>query len=196
MSFHSTCFKRFFSHVKKTRNPYEVLRLTESATQTEIKKRYKELAKELHPDKKTTGNLAKFQELVQAYEFLTASPHKRHYYHNNAPPPGNRPPSYTNAYWYEPPLTTTKYTTNTTFLSILAGIVIAIGTLNLFYFQSSHGAFIDAANQHHRKSSEDLKRARTEAKLFGNDRGVKRVIETRMNLFRNKKDNDDDNKKD
>lgn len=73
-------------------------------------------------------------------------------------------------------------------MSLLAGVVVVIATANFFYFQSSHASMLSAADQHHFKSSQDLKRARTEARLFGNDRGVKRVIDNRMKQFRNKED--------
>ncbi|KAG2191084.1 hypothetical protein INT46_001944 [Mucor plumbeus] len=192
--------KRFYASAKINKSPFEVLSLNESASTAEIKQKYKELAKQLHPDRKSTGDLAKFQELVQAYELLV-DPNRRSYYiksgygwgtnasQDRYPPPGYRPASYTNAHWAKPSSTpstaNTQYTNNATFMSILAGVVITIATTNFFYFQSSHAAMLNAADQHHFKSSQDLKKARTEAKLFGNDRGVKRVIENRMKLFRN-----------
>lgn len=196
------CSKRFYASAKKIKSPFEVLSLNESASTAEIKQKYKELAKQLHPDRKSTGDLAKFQELVQAYELLV-DPNRRSYYIKSGygwgtnasqgryPPPGYRPASYTNAHWAEPPSSsssstaTTQYTNNATFMSILAGVVVMIATANFFYFQSSHAAMLNAADQHHFKSSQDLKKARTEAKLFGNDRGVKRVIDNRMKQFRN-----------
>jgi curved DNA-binding protein CbpA len=204
--FMSRCYKplwqkRFFATAKNPKTPFEILSLTEKATTAEIKQRYKELAKTLHPDKKSTGNLAQFQELVQAYELLV-DPHKRTYYIKSGygwganqgrdtsryPPPGHRPASYTNAPWAE---TNNNFTSNTTFMSILAGVVVAIGTVNLVYFQSSN-TLLNAANQHHLKTSDDLKRARTEAQLFGNDRGINRVIENRMKQFRDDDDEEED----
>ncbi|CAO3622668.1 unnamed protein product [Mucor hiemalis] len=193
--------KRLYSSfIAHKRSPFEILNLSTSASSQDIKKRYKELAKNLHPDKKDTGDLAKFQELVKAYELLI-DPNKRSYYlksgygWNNEtfardatyPPPGHRPASYTNAYWANNVEIHENYLKNTTFLSVLAAVVLAIATANFFYFQSSHAALLSAADQHHMKSSEDLKRARTEAKLFGNDRGVKRVIDNRMKEFRSEK---------
>lgn len=194
--------QRFFaiSAPKNAKTPFEVLSLTEKATTAEIKQRYKELAKTLHPDKMSTGSVAEFQELVRAYELLV-DPNKRTYYIKSGygwgesqgrdvsryPPPGHRPASYTNAPWAES--SNTNYTTNSTFMSILVGIVVAIGTVNLVYFQSSN-TMLNAANQHHLKTSDDLKRARMEAQLFGNDRGVNRVIENRMKQFRDKDDQD------
>lgn len=200
---------RLYSSVVR-RSPFEILNLKPNATTQEIKKRYKELAKHLHPDKKETGDLAKFQELVKAYELLI-DPSKRSYYlksgygwHNETtfardatyPPPGHRPASYTNAYWAQDSSYNNNveihenYLKNTTFISVLAAVVVAIGTANFFYFQSSHAALLSAADQHHMKSSDDLKRARTEAKLFGNDRAVKRVIDSRMKEFRREEEED------
>ncbi|CAO3614129.1 unnamed protein product [Mucor fragilis] len=197
--------KRFYASANKIKSPFEVLSLNETASTAEIKQKYKELAKQLHPDKKSTGDLAKFQELVQAYELLV-DPNRRSYYiksgygwgtnasQDRYPPPGYRPASYTNAHWAEPPpppssgAHATLYTNNATFMSLLAGVVVVIATANFFYFQSSHASMLSAADQHHFKSSQDLKRARTEARLFGNDRGVKRVIDNRMKQFRNKED--------
>ncbi|KAI8646552.1 DnaJ domain-containing protein [Parasitella parasitica] len=197
------CSKRFYASGKKARSPFEVLSLNESASTADIKQKYKELAKQLHPDKKPTGDLAKFQELVQAYELLV-DPNRRQYYIKSGygwgasasqgryPPPGYRPASYTNAHWAEPPSSSsTLYTKNTTFISVLAGIIVTIATANFFYFQNSHATILSAANQHHYKSSQDLKKARTEAKLFGNDRGVKRVIDSRMKQFRNKENQEE-----
>lgn len=197
-SCHHVFPKRYYAAVVKRnsmRSPFEILSIKESASSAEIKQKYKQLAKQLHPDKKDTGDLAKFQELVQAYELLM-DPNKKAYYlrtgqswdavvKGSTPPPGNRPPSYTNAYWAEPqPTATYRYASNTTFMSVLSGVILAIATFNLFYFHSSHTAFLSAADQHHLKSSEDLRKARTEAQLFGNDRGIKRVIDNRMKLFR------------
>ncbi|KAI8375852.1 DnaJ domain-containing protein [Blakeslea trispora] len=154
---------RFYSTLRK-KTPFEVLSLNQSATTAEIKTRYRQLAKELHPDKKSTGDLAKFQELVQAYELL-ADPARRSYYLRSGqgwntppPPPGQRPPSYTNAHWaedpsYYPTAHGTRYTNNATFMSLLAGVVLMITTANLFYFQSSHGALLSAADRHHFKKS-------------------------------------------
>ncbi|KAI8971662.1 DnaJ domain-containing protein [Mycotypha africana] len=188
------------------RSPWEVLSLKETATTKEIRHQYLKLAKELHPDKRSTGDAARFQELAEAYETLV-NPQKRLLYNEYArtaatmhtPPPGfYRPPSYTNAHWADEAKTSysgsaENFGNNTTIMSLLAGTIIFIATMNFFYFQSSHSAFMDAANEHHFKSTQDLKRARTEAKLFGNDRAVKRVIDQRMDLFRKQRQVKDEN---
>lgn len=50
-------------------NPYEVLGLSNSATLDEVKKKYRKLAKEYHPDvNKDEGSEEKFKEISQAYD--------------------------------------------------------------------------------------------------------------------------------
>jgi molecular chaperone DnaJ len=54
------------------RDYYEVLGLTKSATAQEIKKAYRKLAKELHPDRNKAADAEeKFKELQEAYEVLS-----------------------------------------------------------------------------------------------------------------------------
>ena len=55
------------------RDYYEVLGLKKDATEAEIKKAYRNLAKEFHPDKNPDNEAAKelFQEIQQAYETLS-----------------------------------------------------------------------------------------------------------------------------
>jgi curved DNA-binding protein CbpA len=188
---HSFTIVRHYATTPRT--PFQVLSLPSTASTTEIKRRYKELAKTLHPDN-PNGDRAKFQELVKAYELLIHPQHKAAYIKTgygwgNQPssgvPPGQRPPSYTNAPWAGP-----VYTTNTTFISLLAGLVVLVGSVNLFYFQSSHSTLLSAADRHHAQTRQNLQRARTEAKLFGNQRGVERVLNHRMRDLRptNKED--------
>ena len=59
-------------------NHYKTLRVKRKATQQEIKDSYRELARELHPDK-TCGDTEKFKELVNAYEILS-DPQRRKFY--------------------------------------------------------------------------------------------------------------------
>lgn len=56
-------------------NPYEVLGVSENASEEEIKKAYKELVKKYHPDKYQNNPLAdlaeeKLQEINEAYDIL------------------------------------------------------------------------------------------------------------------------------
>ena len=62
------------------RDYYNVLNVPRTATQDEIKKAYRKLAHEHHPDKKT-GNEAKFKEVNEAYQVLS-DPQKRSSYDN------------------------------------------------------------------------------------------------------------------
>ena len=50
---------------------YKVLNISENATLEEIKKAFRELAKEYHPDKnKSSDASVKFREVFEAYEIL------------------------------------------------------------------------------------------------------------------------------
>lgn len=56
-------------------NPYEVLGVSENASEAEIKKAYKELVKKYHPDKYQNNPLSdlaeeKLQEINEAYDML------------------------------------------------------------------------------------------------------------------------------
>ena len=59
------------------RDYYEVLGLTKGASQDEIKKAYRKLAKELHPD--IGGDEDKFKEVSEAYEILSDEDKKSKY---------------------------------------------------------------------------------------------------------------------
>lgn len=63
-------------------NAYETLGVPKGASEDEIKKAYRKLASQHHPDK--GGDTAKFQEIQNAYETLT-DPQKRHQHDNPNP---------------------------------------------------------------------------------------------------------------
>lgn len=55
------------------KNYYEILGVSETATQTEIKKAYRKLALQFHPDKNhETGSEDKFKEIAEAYDNLSS----------------------------------------------------------------------------------------------------------------------------
>src|SRR5579883_227882 len=80
------------------RNYYEVLGLSRTASQQEIKKKYHELARQFHPDRAQDKELAQrlFVQINQAYQTLI-DPEKRTRYdnslftNNGAAPAGKRP---------------------------------------------------------------------------------------------------------
>ena len=63
------------------RDPYEVLGVGRSADETEIKKAFRRLARELHPDTNTDDPEAedKFKEAAEAYEVLSDAEKRRTY---------------------------------------------------------------------------------------------------------------------
>ena len=58
---------------------YEVLGVSKTATDEEIKRAFRKLAKTYHPDNKQTGDEAKFKEVGEAYAILS-DPQKRRQY--------------------------------------------------------------------------------------------------------------------
>ena len=63
-------------------NPYEILNVKKDATNDEIEKEYKTLAKKYHPDKNKSPDATKmFQNISKAKDILT-NPNKRRQYDN------------------------------------------------------------------------------------------------------------------
>jgi len=58
---------------------YEVLGVSKTATDEEIKRAFRKLAKTYHPDNKQTGDEAKFKEVGEAYAILSDSNKRRQY---------------------------------------------------------------------------------------------------------------------
>ena len=63
------------------KDPYKILDVDRNASDEEIKKAYRKLAKEYHPDK-SSGNEEKFKEIAEAYEVLS-DPNKRARFNGN-----------------------------------------------------------------------------------------------------------------
>jgi len=60
-------------------NYYEILGIPKDATQSEIKSHYRQLAKELHPDKSKNDDSGKMVEINKAYEVLSDKDRREHY---------------------------------------------------------------------------------------------------------------------
>lgn len=58
---------------------YEVLGVSKNATDQEIKSAFRKLAKQYHPDNKSTGDEAKFKEVGEAYAILSDSAKRKQY---------------------------------------------------------------------------------------------------------------------
>ncbi len=58
---------------------YEVLGVSKTATDEEIKRAFRRLAKQYHPDNKQTGDEAKFKEVGEAYAILSDPTKRRQY---------------------------------------------------------------------------------------------------------------------
>lgn len=58
---------------------YEILGVSKTASDEEIKRAFRKLAKQYHPDNKQTGDEAKFKEVGEAYAILSDSNKRRQY---------------------------------------------------------------------------------------------------------------------
>lgn len=75
LAFHTTLCERF--------RPYDILEIKRGATQQEVKKAYRRLVKDYHPDKnKSPDAQEKFVKLTKAYELLS-DPERRRMYDNH-----------------------------------------------------------------------------------------------------------------
>lgn len=55
-------------------NPYEILNISENASESEIKASFRKLAKKYHPDKNSNSDAkSKFSQILNAYEFLKSN---------------------------------------------------------------------------------------------------------------------------
>ena len=67
------------------KDPYKSLGVNKNSTEGEIKKAYRKLAKEYHPDK-SSGNEERFKEIADAYETLSDPKKKSQYDYGSANP--------------------------------------------------------------------------------------------------------------
>ena len=70
------------------KDPYKTLGVNKDSTESEIKKAYRKLAKEYHPDK-SSGNEERFKEIADAYETLSDPKKKSIYDQRNTNPFSN-----------------------------------------------------------------------------------------------------------
>lgn len=70
---------------------YSILGVSKTATQDEIKRAYRKLAGQHHPDK--GGSKERFQEIQEAYDTLGDAPRRQHYDAYGRQPPGGPPNS-------------------------------------------------------------------------------------------------------
>lgn len=57
--------------MKPLKNLYSILGVSANATEEEIKKAYKELAKKLHPDRNNGIETEQFKGITEAYDILS-----------------------------------------------------------------------------------------------------------------------------
>lgn len=78
--------------IRKCKDYYEVLKVTKDATDTEIKRSYKKLALQLHPDKnRAPGAVEAFKALGNAFGVLTDTEKRKQYdMFGNRPDKGSR----------------------------------------------------------------------------------------------------------
>ena len=67
------CVFHAFKQTNMSRDYYQILGLSDKATEADIKRAYRKLAKEFHPDKNpgNAGAEARFKEITEAYEVLS-----------------------------------------------------------------------------------------------------------------------------
>ncbi|ORX44021.1 DnaJ-domain-containing protein [Hesseltinella vesiculosa] len=187
---------RWYSNSARRRSPFDILNVKRTATSTDIKQQYLILAKQLHPDAKPGGNAKAFQQVLEAYQFLK-NPYQRQRYldtgegwetpFNGAPGPwgtpktgGKTPTDHVpgdNVTYKDGPWSShqnTRYTSNLTMFLILSGVMVTLAATNFMYTPFA-SRWIRALDAHHEKSAEDLRRARMDAKKYGNQHSLQRV---------------------